>query len=197
MLLLAVALMAAIYFATFQTTTIIIFPAVLLVGGLCMEYMLERRKGGFKTEDQPETNTSSKSMVSTGYYSIIVLCGLLIASSAINLTGYLSSLSFTGSDALLYSVLMAIAETQFFIGFIADWFLSFIKVLWPWGSIFASAGVFAAYHLARYSTDFNALAYVFFGGLILTWVSYRTKRLGPAMLGHSMANVISVLLGGV
>jgi membrane protease YdiL (CAAX protease family) len=197
-LLLAVAAGATIWLATFQTTALILFPAILMVVGLGMEYRLEKRR-------EEDDTASSKDLRVVGYYAAIGLCGILITSWAVSYVQIpsqllsIKTLSGINIDALLYSILMAVSEEQFFRGFITDGLLS-QKIPMvssnPYYALVLSAAIFMAYHWARYGTDLNALIYVFFGGFILSWIAYKSRRLSPSMISHVCANVIAVV-GGV
>jgi membrane protease YdiL (CAAX protease family) len=189
-----VAVLISIYLATYQTTTLVLFPIILLVTGLVMEYSLERRGTGFKKEDSPDTTTDRKEVASTGYWALLGFAGIMLSGYAINFTNYISSLSalaVTNYDLILFSSLMAVSEEMFFRGFVLELCLVTFKV----GEIavFASAGVFAVYHLARYGTQLESLVYVFAGGLILSFITWKSKRLGPSILAHVGNNVIATM----
>lgn len=190
----------AIYLATFQTTALIEFPAILLAVGIGMEYVIEKRK------EQDDSN-GANDLRSIGYYAAIGLAGILVTSWAVSyiqipsqLLSINVALSGVNVDALLYSLLMAVSEEQFFRGFITDGLLS-QKIPRvsnnPYFALTLSAVIFMLYHWARYHTDPNALIYVFFGGFILSWIAYKSRRLSPSILAHSAANFIAVLAGGV
>ena len=185
LIILAVAIV--IYLATFETTTVVMFPFFLLVGGVAMEVFLER---GHKPEVVSFSEEKS-SLSQVAFYTVLALFGIFLTGYAVNLVPSLKMLSLTGVNAMLYGVLMGIAEEQFFRGFITDWFLANMGNVWV--ALLASAGVFTAYHFARYGTSANALAYVFFGGLILSWTAWKSRRVSPSMLAHAGNNFISYI----
>jgi membrane protease YdiL (CAAX protease family) len=187
----AIATFITIYLAVFQTTAIITFPLILLLAGISMEYMLEREGSGFKKTEKPDTKLDKKDISTTLYYATFGFVGLMITGYSINYVGFAGSLQITSFDNVLYSALMAISEEMFFRGFVFDLFLSAIK--FHWIAIFLSAGVFAVYHLAVYSTEFNSLLFVFAGGLILSWITLKTRRLGPSILAHSANNIFATI----
>lgn len=182
--LIVLAIMVTIFLATFETTAVVLFPAILLITGLVMEFYLEKRRE--YTDHIFEPLTIRK----IGYYTVLALFGVFVAGYAIQRV----PMELTGYDALLYGVLVAVAEEQFFRGFITDWLLSRIgnRMI----ALFVSALVFMVYHFARYGTATPALVYVFAGGFILSYVAYRSKRLSPCMLAHVANNVIAVI-GGI
>ncbi len=183
--LLVLALLCLVFLATFENTTIILFPTILLVVGVTMELFLERKRE--MVEDDPTV----KSLGRIGYYTIIALFGIFAMGYAINLVP-LVTLQLTAYSAFVYSILVAVAEEVFFRGFITDWLL--VKMgaekspKKAYLAVAASAAVFCAYHLARYGTNVNALVYVFFGGFILSWVAWKSKRVSPTIIAHVINN---------
>jgi len=158
-----------------------------------------------KRREVDDSSVTRKEGLSLGYYTVVALFGILAIGYAINLTKYISSLQTfsTQYDSLLYSALMAVSEEMFFRGFITDFLLTasavtsikILKIGYPYNALILSATIFMGYHFARYGTQFDALIYVFAGGFILSWVAFKSKRLGPSMLAHSITNIISVLGG--
>ena len=189
-ILLALAIAGTIYLATYSTTTVVIFPAILLLGGLGMEILLERHKH----PEGEEANEKHIDWKQIAYYSLISLMAMLLIGFAIQ---YIP-LAGAGFDSLIYTAIIGISEEQFFRGFITDSLLS-VKmplvntVLNPYLALMASAAVFTVYHNARYGSNADAMLYVFFGGFILSWVAYKSRRLSPSMIGHALNNIASAL----
>ncbi len=152
-----------------------------------MELFLERRHIGKETEE--DTNLGNLKIV--GYYTLIALFGMFLAGYAINYLSLSIPAQLTGSDAVLYSVLIGIAEAQFFQGFILDWMLTTLSQ--PAFALAGAAGVATVYHFARYGTQTNALVYVFVGFFIMNWACYKSKRVSPAMLSHALNNLFALL----
>jgi membrane protease YdiL (CAAX protease family) len=178
------AFLMLIYLATFETTTIILFPSILLIGGLTMEMFLERKR------EVTDDDATVKSLGKIGYFSVIALFGIFLVGYTVNLFP-LITLQLTSYSALVYSVLIAVSEEVFFRGFVTDWLLVNMKKTYL--ALVASAAVFCAYHLARYGTNVNALAYVFFGGFILSWVAYKSKRISPTLIAHVINNAATYM----
>jgi len=179
----ALACFILVYLATVQQSFLALFPAVLLIAGIALQFYFTRQ-----VEVVELTERSTTSLV---FYTLVALAGIFIASAAIPfLLPPERKMDLTGLDILLYSVLIAIAEEQFFRGALLNFLLLHVP---PALAIPASAAVFMVYHLAVYSLNAYALAYVFVGGAILSWVSVRSGSITPAMLAHILNNVIAVV----
>jgi len=204
--LLAVASMVTIFLATYQTTTVIIFPVILLVTGLSMEFLIERR------HIEEDESIDGKEQVNIIGYTILGIITLMVTGYFINWSFSIPTaatlfpeqativMSFSSYDTLAYSILIAVAEEQFFRGFITDGLLHAsnripLMNISPFFALMFSAVIFCAYQFARYGTQPSALVYVYIGGFILSFISYRTKRLSPAMFAHTFNNAASVLMG--
>jgi membrane protease YdiL (CAAX protease family) len=179
------AVVITLYLSTFDTSATVLFPSILLIAGLVMEFYTERK---FEWHNEPITDEAS--FKTTMFYTVIALMAMLLMGYVI---GNLKLSTFTGFDAVLYSVLIAISEEQFFRGFITDFMLNSLPNTFL--ALAASAGAFAVYHFARYGTNVNALAYVFAGGFILSWAAYKSRKLSPSMNGHIINNVGSFIKG--
>lgn len=182
-MLIVVAMMLSVYLSTFENTTVILFPALLLTFGLIMEFFLEKKR-----EDISE-NQKDKEWREIGFYTVIALLGIFVTGFGMQHFGM--ALAFPGFSGLAYGVLMAVAEEQFFRGFITDLFLARIKR--PFVAVMLAGVTFTIYHIARYGADTSAMVYVLAGGIILSWVAYRSKRLSPSMIAHIVNNVRAVV----
>jgi len=177
--------MIVIYLSTFEATVLILFPAVLLMSGLILQFYLRRK---IEVVDSVVQNAPN-----IGFYTAVSLAGLAAVSvfAPIFSKPYWVKMELTGMDALLYAVLIAISEEQFFRGAI----LSFqLEVMHPPLAMIGNAAIFTVYHFAVYGQKLHALAYVFGGGLILAWVTYKSGRLSPAMISHSINNVLAYIM---
>ena len=179
------AVMITLYLSTYQTTTVALFPAVLLITGIVLQFFLLRRVETVDSVFEPETAWN------IGFYTLLALAGIglgSIISPALAKAVPVQKMQLTGMDAVLYSVLISIAEEQFFRGAITNFLLSMFP---PSMAVLGSAAIFTAYHLAVYGTEASALIYVFVGGAVLAFVAYRSGRLSPACLAHMFNNVLS------
>ena len=182
--LIIIGVMITLYLATYQLTSVILFPVVLLFSGVMLQLYIERKIEYVNHMTEPST------LKNVAFYTIIAFFGIA-------LTGYVvANLPFelTGFDALLFAILMAIAEEPFFRGFITNYLL--LKLKNPSIAIILSGFIFGVYHLARYGGDHSALIYVSLGGMILSWAAYRSGRLSPCMLAHIINNIIATM-GGI
>lgn len=180
-LLIILAVMITVYLTTFTPTVITMFPATLLITGLVMERFLERKL------EYTNHMLSESTFRSVGFYTALALLGMLLTAQiqAHLFKGEIAQIA--GYNLVLYSILIAIAEEQFFRGFITDWMITTLKH--PYLAIVASALIFTVYHLARYGTSMNALTYVFAGGFLLSYVAYKSQRISPCMIAHLINNV--------
>jgi len=98
-------------------------------------------------------------------------------------------LPLAGFDAKMFGVLIAVAETMFFQGFLLPWLqrLTRISIL----AVLLCAGAATAFHFNVYSTSPSALLIVFGGFTILNFATLQTRRLTSAMVGHSLINLLS------
>jgi len=178
------AVMLIIYLSTFETTVTVLFPAVLLITGLVLQFYLQRRV--------EVVDHLAESAGNIGFYTLIALAGIALASfMAPAVTRLPVKMELTGVDAMLYGALIAVSEEQFFRGAILNFLLTLTNAT---VAIFSSAVVFMVYHFAVYGTATSSLVYVLVGGLALAWADYRSGRISPSMLAHIMNNVIAVLL---
>lgn len=195
--LLAVAAMATIFLATFETTTVVLFPVILLVTGLSMEYLLERRK----PEEDYEIDDKERTQISV--YTILAILAMFATGFFVDWSFDIPTQSITfvsvGFNAIAYTTLIAIAEEQFFRGFITDGLIMLCRRIpilgsTPFFPITFSAAIFCGYHFSRYGTSPDSLVYVYIGGFILSYIAYRTKRLSPTMFAHVFNNIASITL---
>ncbi len=178
-----IGIIVIMYLGTYETTAIILFPAVLLISGVVMELYLEKRREYVDSLDEAAT------LRQVGFYTIIALLGTFSIGA---FTRYVDlPLQLMGYSALLYSILIAISEEQFFRGFIVDLFLR--EVPHPYLALLGSTLLFMLYHLARYGGTPDSLLYVFVGGFMLSWVAYKSRRLSPCQLGHIINNLMATL----
>ena len=175
--------MIALYLSTYDQSSIIFFPTILAVSGLVLQLYVLNKVATPETEDYL-VSTDNPTKLAT--WTIVGVTGLSIISQ---LSPILTTprMNLTGVDVLLYSVLIAIAEEQFFRGFLANLFGLKNHLI---GSI-SSATVFAAYHLAINRADTGSLSYVFAAGLLLATIGFKHGKLDAPMLIHIINNVFA------
>lgn len=187
----AYAALAIIWLSTFSTTGVTLFPFILLIGGLGLEWRFSRQ-----IVEKNASDTAKLPLNKILTYSGVGLAAMLITGTAVDYLPLATIESLPQIDSFLFSTSIAVAEAIFFTGFITDMLLStrlpgsfnndYLKLL-------LSGAVFGLYHFARYGTLLDSLIYVFVGGFILNWVSYKTKRLSPSILAHVANNALKVL----
>jgi membrane protease YdiL (CAAX protease family) len=87
------------------------------------------------------------------------------------------------------SLLIAIAEEQFFRGFITN----LLTVKTGFFGVILSGIFFSVYHLAVYGTSYSSLFIVMGGGIILAYAAYKTRRVSTVMAPHLLNNLASVV----
>ena len=181
----ATACFILIYLATFETSFIVVFPAFLLITGIVLQIYFSRRL--------EYVDHLAESAPSITYYTLVALAGFAVASVlAPALARGPRAMELTGIDAVLYAVLIAVAEEQFFRGALMNMIEGFTHS--PIAAVAGSSTVFMVYHFGVYGTRADALIYVFFGGLVLAWVAWRSGRLSPAMLAHMLNNFMAFVV---
>jgi len=181
-MLIVAAMLLCVYLATFENSTLIMFPGILLTFGLIMEWFLEKKR-----EDVSDSRDKG-SWKEIGFYTVLSVGGMALVAWG---TSYKPWMIMVPASGIAYVVLMAISEEQFFRGFITDLLLSKFnrKIL----AVILAGFLFAIYHIAMYSTNPDAMLYVLAGGVILSWVAYRSRRLSPGMIAHIFNNVRAVI----
>ena len=184
------AVLIFVFLFTFENSAVVIFPIVLLTVGIVMHrFVSGRAQKGEEFDDSEIENP--RLLKETIYYTVLALFGVFLCSYAIKLLPLAIKMGLTGASATLYDILIAIAEEQFFRGFITDWLLTSLPN--PYVAIFISGGIFMVYHLAHYGTALGSMLYVAAGGFILSWTAYRSKHITPCVLGHVINNASAYL----
>jgi len=178
------ATLVAVYLATFELGIAILFPVILLTTGVALQMYFNRK---VEADDDLDMHDAGQIL----FYTIVCLAAISITSFFVSIVPEITSMQLTGFDTLLYGVLMAVAEEQFFRGAVLSFFLS---VTAPVMAIMGSAAIFTVYHLAVYGTDLATLTYVFVGGAVLSWAVYRSRRLSPSMTAHIANNILASVM---
>jgi len=177
-----------LYLSTFDLGVLIIFPVVLLTSGILLQYyMLD------KPSQTKEKHITSKAATNIGYYTMLgfaAIFGIGIVSPQVEKLPFLAQVDLTVTQAVMFASLIAIAEEQFFRGFLTN-YLSKKSIFL---GILGSAAVFAAFHLAVYGQSMAALFYVLASGVLLAWLGIRSGRLAVPMCIHIMNNTGVYLL---
>lgn len=177
-----------VYMFTIAGSAVVLFPLMLLVLGLVLHRFVQRKQKNQEEEDFDDTEITNEHLWKNFlFYTVIALFGVFMVSEAVSVLPLSVNTGLTGVYLLLYLALIGIAEEEFFRGFVTDWLLSSLPN--PYVAILTSAGFFTIYHFAVYGTTPASLIYVFGGGLILSWIAYKTLHISPCMAGHVLNNL--------
>jgi len=179
------AIMIAIYISTWGQSIALLFPIILLLSTVAINYYFGR-----KVEIDPTLD--SNELGDVGLYTVICLVVMAVggafAAKVFLPSTLLATLSTT--DAAMYGTLIAVAEENLFRGAILSFLaMTTVRPL----AIFASASIFVVYHFSVYRANSSALMYVFIAGMVLSYACLRTRRLSPAILAHVINNVAAVM----
>jgi membrane protease YdiL (CAAX protease family) len=190
MVLIAVAI--SIYLFTFSQNLMILFPSLLISTAMGLQwYLTQHKRSKREGEDwEYEDKVTKKTLYGQGYYSIIAVSGMLATSLFVSYISY-AGLGLSMTNSALFGIEMALAEEMFFRGVIFNYLIDMLKH--PTIAIVASAIIFMLYHLGVYGGSTSSLIYVFVGGIILAWVTNKSKNLVPAMLAHATNNVLAAI----
>lgn len=171
-----------LYLSTFDLAVILLFPVVLLTAGLLMQYY-----NFGKPSEVKNGYIDRQSAKSIGYYILLGSASLLfigLVAPQIEIIPFLANVELNTTQATLYSILIAVAEEQFFRGFLANYLAKQSMLL----GIFGSAAIFTVFHLAVYGTVASTMFYVMASGLLLAYVGIRSGRLSVPMIVHIINN---------
>lgn len=173
--------MLVIFIYLFVGTEPWLVPFMLLAGSAVIN-----KYGVRHVSEDPQIDQKESHQIF--YYTLVALAGISFGSLfakgiAPRLPASLISEN-AGLVAIGFTVLMAIAETQFFFG---ELFMLFKRL----GSmaILAVATIFTGYHWKIYGTSEASLIYVFVGGLALAYAAYKTRRITSSMIAHIVNNL--------
>jgi membrane protease YdiL (CAAX protease family) len=178
-----VSLLIIVYLSTFQPSSIILFPAILLIAGIVMQFYLLKR---YEMDWTLESEEAHNIVYYTLFGLIIIAIGSIISPRIM-----IPKLDVTGYDAILYSIMIAVAEEQFFRGALLNFFLQSTPAFGSMLAIIASAFIFMVYHFAVYRTSYNNLLYVLIAGIALAYIDYQAQRVSPSMIAHIINNILA------
>ena len=182
-MLIVVALGLSVYLFLNEPNVDMLFPSFLLISGIAMELFLEKRR---EHTDEPIIDALSKKKIL--YYTAISLGGMFLIGGLIK--KYLP-LEISPFGIIAYSMLLGIAEEQFFRGFITDLMLTMIPHAMT--ALLAAAMIFLLFHFPKLGMDYESWMYIFAGGFILSWAAYKSRRISPSMNAHALNNLFAAL----
>ena len=194
-----IAVAISIYLFTFSQSVTILFPSLLIGIAIGLQWYLGKHKKAnqedwaIEEENQEdwaiEEDLTGKRIHKDVYYSIIGIVGMLATSLFVGYISY-KALDLSVTNSALFGIEMAVAEEMFFRGVVFNYLLDEI-VHHPTMAMLASAIIFMIYHSAVYGGNEASLLYVFIGGFILAWVTYKSGSLTSSMIAHSVNNILA------
>lgn len=160
-------------------------PLALLVVAVSLLYMIGKKVKQDTYVDPSEGGEIGK----WTFIGVIAIIGCNII--GVELFGVIPTTATVLLDLLLFGILYAIVEEIFFRGLFFQFFLSSFKNFFL--AIMISAGVFLVYHFKVYGTSPEKMFVILAGGVIISFIAWRTRRLSPCILIHVINNVIAVL----
>ena len=184
-----IAVAISIYLFTFSQSVTILFPSLLIGIAIGLQWYLGKHKKANQEDWAIEEDLTGKRIHKDVYYSIIGIVGMLATSLFVGYISY-KALDLSVTNSALFGIEMAVAEEMFFRGVVFNYLLDEI-VHHPTMAMLASAIIFMIYHSAVYGGNEASLLYVFIGGFILAWVTYKSGSLTSSMIAHSVNNILA------
>lgn len=181
------ALLIIVYLATFTGfTDYLLIPFALLIGGTVAQLLVS---GRIPEQDISMSEEEGKRII---YYVLLALGGIGLGSFLIpGLFTPQMPIEMAIYDKYLFGALFAVSEERFFRGGLTSflmWQIRGMRMLVH----FASASLFAIYHLAVYGSEMENLIYVLIAGVLLSYVTLESRRLSPSSLAHLINNAMAV-----
>ena len=173
----------SIYLYTIDRTFLTIFPCLLIISAIVMQWRF-----GLTETDETIDETEFSNLI---LYGSLAVMGAFLSASVTSKLLANQLLSFNLGHRILYGINAAIAEEEFFRGFLTNLLLK-----WSDGaaglSIVASSAAFMAYHFSVYGMQpTSTLLYVMSSGLSLGASAWKTDRLSTNILAHAFVNMIA------
>jgi hypothetical protein len=178
-----------IYVFLFSDISIIwLLPFFLIIGGFAIQKWLLRK------QIQDITTTTLKDNGNIIFYTIICLATFIFLGLVTPTIVKVFNLEITGFDSVLFGIMMAIGEEQFFR---AGWtnFLVQTSKSELYGAL-SSAAIFGVYHFLAYGDNPAALMFVLGAGFTFSFVDLRMNRLSPSLFGHIGNNILAYSIIG-
>lgn len=193
----------SVFFSLYSQSYAALLPATMF----CLGFILMLGSAGKVERDEDLDNTEKTSIF---YWTMVGTAALFIANLAVqnvvggnmnsftqgsimaNMAGSITG-SITGSqqmDLMLFTVMMALAEEQFFRGGLLRLFT------WKSNFSFAILGtslIFMFYHFKVYGTTQTALMFVLLAGAVLAFITLKSQRLVPAQHAHVVNNLVALM----
>jgi membrane protease YdiL (CAAX protease family) len=179
-----------LFLSVYQLSLVLLFSLILALSGGFLMLIVQRVPQEADYYQSEEKGLFSKNFL----FSLVGLVAIFIIAFTTNIftIKFTQSVlqqvqSFPPQFQKLFTASMAISEEVFFRGFLLNW-LSNINFIF---ANFSQALIFAVYHFAVYGNLPQVLIYVFFSGIILGLIAWKTQSLTTCMLTHIAVNVLS------
>ena len=189
----ALSVILLLFLATFNKDILILatFVVTIIIASLVIS-----EKFGIQPEDTDISDAESKEILLWSFGSFIAIYLLNIFAEALplsQLSELLAGESVQSATIILgsLSILIAVAEEQFFRSFILN--LTTQNIEFQIVGPLVSGFIFMLYHFAVYGTSFQSLFIVFGAGAILAAGAIRTRRVSPFIIAHVLNNLFSVI----
>lgn len=179
-----------IYLLTFDVSFDTAFPAFLLLGGLVINRYLNLTLD----EDEEIDQTEGRDIL---WYTMLALVGIGAGSVVASRFLFIYPASIQGAIVIpilgviqlytLQSMIMAVAEEQFFRGV----FLQFFSVWGRWIAIVITTIIGVVYHFRVYGMMPGGLLFVFSAWFCFSYIAWKTQRLSPLICAHLINNFMA------
>ena len=179
----AIAITELVFLSVFpgdlQTDSIL--AALILISGLVMQryFHIDAQEG------LPESAQKNVFVYSAVAVVIFFVLNIYVPKLPLSVAPIISQSGVV--PAKMFELLIAVAEEQFFRGFLAN--LLITRTTASLG-IFMDGAIFSIYHFAVYGTSGTDLAIVFGAGITLSFIDWRTGRVSPSIIAHVINNLL-------
>jgi membrane protease YdiL (CAAX protease family) len=176
-----------VFFSTFQSSglqTDSLIAEGIMFAGLLLQSFLK-----FDINSSSDSRTKDAQILTWTIIDIALFYAINISVSAVplSLVNTFASISFTPQRMFL--LLIAVAEEQFFRGFLLNLFLN--KKTGQGIAVMLESAIFALYHSYVYGGDTNALLIVFGAGLVISYGDIKTGRVSTGIASHVLNNLLA------
>lgn len=166
-----------------SVVTISLIIAVILLGALVLG-----RDYRFDSSEAPDSSQERNKVLTSAGILLVML--LVLSAYVTKIPQYLtqSGLLLAGTpQTTAFGFLIAVAETQFFQGFMANYTITHLGLS---GGALASGFLFMVYHFFVYSSNPASLVIVLAFGTAGSYLNWKAGSVSPALISHIINNVI-------
>jgi membrane protease YdiL (CAAX protease family) len=178
----AIAITELVFLSVFpgdlQTDSVI--AALILIAGLVMQryFHLDAQEG---TDDRGAQNIFVYSAMAV---VVFLALNLYVPKLPLSVTAVIGTQLVPDK---MFELLIAVAEEQFFRGFLANLLITRTNAGL---GILMDGAIFAVYHFAVYGSSASDLGIVFGAGITLAFIDWKTGRVSPSIVGHVINNLL-------